>query len=99
MIDFIRPDTFDLAYSVLTFLHIENKEKALAQIYSSLRKGGVLVLSVSRDEDWLEYGDRRIQLYPASLEAYIRLFEAAGFRIESVQETEGNAATIIKGCK
>ncbi|KGE16819.1 class I SAM-dependent methyltransferase [Paenibacillus wynnii] len=96
---FIRPNTFDAAYSVLTFLHIEDKEKALFNIYSSLKNNGTIVLSVSKDEEWLECNDRKIKLYPIKVEEYIHLLQLVGFEIESIQETESKYATIIKGKK
>ncbi|MDQ0193282.1 class I SAM-dependent methyltransferase [Paenibacillus wynnii] len=96
---FIRPNTFDVAYSVLTFLHIEDKTKALLNIYSSLKNNGTIVLSVSNDEEWLECNDRFIKLYPIEVEEYIHLLQLVGFQIESIQETESKYATIIKGMK
>ncbi|GGH27279.1 class I SAM-dependent DNA methyltransferase [Paenibacillus segetis] len=96
---FVRPNTFDVAYSVLTFLHIEDKEQALLNIYNSLNDHGVFILSVSKDDEWLECNGRRTKLYPISVEEYIHLFQAVGFTIESVQETESKYATIIKGVK
>lgn len=97
--DFIRPGTFDLAYSVLTFSHIENKEKALYNIHNSLKDNGLFVLSVSKDDEWLDYGSRKIELYPVELDEYIRLFQSTGFHIQSIQETECKYATIIIGEK
>ncbi|MCG7406553.1 class I SAM-dependent methyltransferase [Paenibacillus sp. ACRRX] len=85
--------------SVLTFLHIEDKEKALSNIYLLLKNNGSFVLSVSKDNEWFECGDRKIKLYPIGLEEYIRLFKSVGFQIESIQETESKFATIIKGKK
>jgi SAM-dependent methyltransferase len=97
--DFIRPGTFDLAYSVLTFLHIEDKEKALHNIYNSLKENGLFVLSVSKDDEWFDYGSRKIKLYPIELDEYVRLFLSTGFQIQSIQETESKYATIIIGKK
>lgn len=99
IVKFQRPNTFDLAYSVLTFLHIEDKKQAFDNIYNSLKNEGTFVLSVSKDDDWFIFNDRKVQLYPLSVEEYIRLLELTGFRIESVQETESKYATIIKGIK
>ncbi|MCL6603643.1 MAG: class I SAM-dependent methyltransferase [Paenibacillus sp.] len=96
---FTRPNTFDAAYSVLTFLHIEDKEKALFNIHNSLKENGTFVLSVSKDDEWLECNDRKIKLYPIGLEEYIHLFQSVDFQIESIQETESKYATIIKGRK
>lgn len=97
--EFTRPNTFDIAYSVLTFLHMEDKEKALRNIHLSLKDQGAFVLSVSRDEEWLVYGSRKIQLYPLKVDEYICLFHSIGFHIESVKETESSFATIMKGIK
>lgn len=97
--DFIRPSTFDLAYSVLTFLHIEDKEKALRNIYNSLKNNGSFVLSVSKDDEWFDYGSRKIKLYPIELDEYVRLFQSTGFQIQLIQETESKYATIIEGKK
>ncbi|SYX83005.1 class I SAM-dependent methyltransferase [Paenibacillus alvei] len=97
--DFIRPDTFDLAYSVLTFMHIEDKEQAFRNIYASLKFGGYLILSVSKDSEWFEFNDRKLQLYPASVDMYRRLYEKTGFLLEMVEETESKYATLMKGRK
>lgn len=95
--DFIRPET--LAYSVLTFMHIEDKEQAFRNIYASLKLGGYLILSVSKDSEWFEYNGRKLQLYPASVDMYRQLYEQTGFLLEMVEETESKYATIMKGKK
>ncbi|MDQ0088556.1 SAM-dependent methyltransferase [Paenibacillus anaericanus] len=99
IINYNRPNTFDLAYCVLTFLHIEDKKKALSNIYNALKDEGTFVLSVSNDDEWIECGDRKIKLYPAGIEEYVRLFQLTGFQIQSIQETESKYATIITGKK
>ena len=43
---FIRDESFDVAYSVLTFMHIEKKQRALANLVGSLKAGRRLVLSI-----------------------------------------------------
>ncbi|GIO40777.1 class I SAM-dependent methyltransferase [Paenibacillus apis] len=99
IVSFNRPNTFDLAYSVLTFLHIEDKKKAFDNIYNSLKINGIFVLSISKDDDWFEFTDRKIQLYPNNLDEYLHLYESVGFQVESINETESKYATIIKGIK
>ncbi|MEA3265895.1 MAG: class I SAM-dependent methyltransferase [Candidatus Fermentibacteria bacterium] len=44
--EFRRNLSFDLAYSVLTFMHVEDKPAALENIVASLRPGGSIVLSI-----------------------------------------------------
>ncbi|WP_339315693.1 methyltransferase domain-containing protein [Paenibacillus sp. FSL R10-2734] len=97
--EFVRPNTFDAAYSVLTFLHIEDKEQALNNIYTSLLPNGTFLLSVSKDEEWFYFNDRRIKLYPADVDEYIRLFNKTGFHIEWVKETKSRTATLIHAIK
>ena len=63
---------------MLTFLHIEDKEKALRNIHLSLKDQGAFILSVIRDEEWLVYGSRKIQLYPLKVDEYI--FHGGGRR-------------------
>lgn len=97
--DFVRPNAFNVAYSVLTFLHIEDKEQALRNIHVSLIHNGTFLLSVSRDEEWFEFSDRKVKLYPVEVDEYIKLFNRTGFQVEWIKETESQYATLIKGTK
>ncbi|ADL52684.1 class I SAM-dependent DNA methyltransferase [Clostridium cellulovorans] len=99
ILTFIRPNQFDIIYSVLTFLHIEDKALALKNIYSSLKKEGYFILSISKDDNWLDYGRRKVKLYPESKEYYIELLKATGFIIELCEETFSGFATIVKSRK
>ncbi|MCG7406519.1 methyltransferase domain-containing protein [Paenibacillus sp. ACRRX] len=83
--DFIPTDTFDLTCSVLTSLHIEEKEKALRIIFHSLEDNRLFVLSVSKDDDWFDYGSRKVKLHPIELEEYVCIFLSTGFQIQSLQ--------------
>jgi len=73
--DFSRENYYDVAYSVLTFMHIENKEKALANIVSSLKPCGNIVLSISRQPEWFDYGSRKVKLFPKEPEYYIKILK------------------------
>ena len=68
---FVRPAAYDAAYSVLTLMHIEDKKRALQNMVTSLRPGGVIVISVDHGDPWLDFGDRRVRLYPAAVDAYV----------------------------
>ncbi|MGB4716346.1 MAG: class I SAM-dependent methyltransferase, partial [Bacillota bacterium] len=46
-------ERFDVAYSVLTFMHIERKRAALANIVEALYPHGILVLSLSNEGECL----------------------------------------------
>ena len=96
---FLRQSKFDIIYSVLTFLHIEDKELVLKNIFISLKSGGHFVLSISKDDYWLDYGSRKVRLFPQNKEYYIKLLHKVGFKIVFNEDTESGFATIIKAKK
>ena len=79
--DFNRTNYYDVVYSVLTFMHIENKEKALTNISNSLKPYGNVVLSISRQPDWIDYGNRKIKLFPKDPDYYIEILKKLNFEI------------------
>ena len=81
--DFCQPETFDVACSVLTFMHIENKPKALRNIVTSLRAGGHLVLSIDHAGDWLDFGNRRVELHPAVAKEYVAWLRDLGCYVDN----------------
>jgi len=68
--DFVRRSAFDIAYSVLTFMHIEDKPTALKSVAGSLKTGGRIVLSVAEEGEWLDYGSRKVRLHYAPPHEY-----------------------------
>lgn len=89
--DFMAWDTaqrFDVVYSSLTFLHIADKRGAAERIARLLRPGGRAVISLDKSlETALDYGTRRLIVYPddpAVLAAHLRV---AGLTVLPVQET------------
>jgi SAM-dependent methyltransferase len=112
--DFRRDEGFDVAYSVLTFMHVENKEKALRNIVASLRPGGAVVLSIDRESDLLNFQEWAVRLYPWPPEQYAAALEQIGCDvsepvplIDSLIRPDGKAsdtygervATLIRGTK
>ncbi|MGC9347194.1 MAG: class I SAM-dependent methyltransferase [Anaerolineae bacterium] len=79
---FTRPQAYDVAYSVLTFMHVADKARALANIVTALRPGGSVVLSIDQASPWLEFGNRRVKLYPIAPDAYTRWLTRLGCRVE-----------------
>lgn len=56
---------FDVVYSSLTFMHIEDKRKCINKISSLLNLNGVFVLSIDKNQSkYIEYEDRKIEIYP-----------------------------------
>jgi SAM-dependent methyltransferase/GNAT superfamily N-acetyltransferase len=82
-------ESFEVIYSSLTFMHIKDKRAAIRKTADLLNTGGLFVLSVSKSQDRiLEYGDRKIEIYPDTLEQIIALFADSGLTIEKQFETE-----------
>ena len=60
--------SFDVVYSSLTFMHIKNKKGVIDKISHLLTQGGRFVLSVDKSQNTvLEYGSRKITVYPDSV--------------------------------
>ena len=76
--DFVRPESFDSAYSVLTMMHVQDKQKALQNFVDSLRPGGHLVLSIDNASDSLDFGNRTVTLYPWAPERYAQVLSSIG---------------------
>lgn len=112
--EFSRPDSYDAAYSVLTFMHVQDKQKALQNIVASLRPGGHVVLSISRESDTLDFGDYLVALHPWQPEQYADALARLGCEVADLipltdtwiersgkrSDTYGEAiATLVKATK
>ena len=93
------PDAFDVAYSVLTFMHVEDKATALAHIVEALRPGGRVVLSLAATGEWLDYGSRRVRLYPNEVGEAAAHLAGLGCRVAPemplVDEGGAHVATLV----
>lgn len=59
--------TFDVVYSSLTFMHIEEKQKVINKVAAMLRYGGRFVLSIDKNQDgFIDIGTREIAIFPDS---------------------------------
>lgn len=88
------PGKFDVIYSSLTFLHIEDKTAAMASLASHLEPGGRIVLSLdkTRTED-IEYIDRLVPVFPDNP---VRLKKAsAGTALKFAKRIEKEKATLL----
>ncbi|QVK19054.1 class I SAM-dependent methyltransferase [Mycoplasmatota bacterium] len=93
-------NTYDVVYSVLTFIHIKDKERALRNMVNSLKKGGIIVISLTNNpSDYLDYCSRIVKLYPENIEFYLKILNEIGCNIKMIKETENKFATIIKAVK
>lgn len=59
------PDKFDVIYSSLTFMHIQDKQSAITKISSLLNTGGTFLLSIDKKpSDFIDMGTRKLKIYP-----------------------------------
>lgn len=94
--EFSQP--FDVIYSSLTFMHIAQKQEAVAKIASLLSPGGRAVLSLDKNQaEWIDYGTRRVRVYlddPQRIAAYM---SAVGLNVLPGVETEfAHIVTAVK---
>ena len=70
-------------------MHIEDKKFAVEKTYELLNLGGRFLLSIDKNRQTeIDFGTRRIRVYPDIPETTEALFADAGFEIESRWETE-----------
>lgn len=79
-------ETYDVIYSSLTLMHFEDKHPFLRKAASLLRPGGILVLSLDKNQnEILDMGTRRLRIYPDTPERIIPLLEE--LRLNKIMET------------
>lgn len=67
--------SFDVIYSSLTFMHIEEKQTAINKVVALLKDSGKFVLSIDKNRDgFIDTGTRKITVFPdtpAEIKSYI----------------------------
>ena len=90
--DFMTYDfgvTFDVIYSSLTFMHIRDKQKCVNKIHSLLNPKGHFILSIDKNQNkYIEYGDRKIEIYPDNLSNTKTYIINSGLTLLDCIETE-----------
>ena len=99
--DFMTYDfntSFDVIYSSLTFMHIKEKQKSINKVYSLLNSKGYFVLSIDKNQsEYIDYGERKIKVYPDSPDNTKEYFINSGLTLLDCIETE--FAYILVGLK
>lgn len=81
--------SFDIIYSSLTFMHIKEKQAAIEKAARLLNDYGRFVLSIEKSQaTLLEYGNRKIEIYPDKPDRILKYMEAAGLKNIKQKETE-----------
>ncbi len=90
--DFIEYEfshSFDLIYSSLTFMHIEDKHSAISKIASLLKANSRAVISLDKSQDeFIDMGEFKTKIYPDNPECIKQLFEEYKFKNIKITETE-----------
>lgn len=80
---------FDVIYSSLTFMHIEEKQTAINKVAALLKDGGKFVLSIDKNQsEYIDTGTRKIKIYSDNVEKMAEYIRAAGFTILNRHDTE-----------
>ena len=88
-ITYIFNNKFDVIYSSLTFMHFKDKEEVINKISNLLVDCGLLCLSIDKNqENYILYGDIKIEIYPDNLDNIINLLKNNSMKIDKILETE-----------
>jgi ubiquinone/menaquinone biosynthesis C-methylase UbiE len=100
---FSLEEKFDVIYSALTFMHIEDKANAILNISRILSENGVMIISFFNVVDeYLDFWPHKVKLYPNDVNEIIQEIENQTCEIEVVKELKENGsllATVIKARK
>ncbi len=81
--------TFDVIYASLVFLHLKEKRQALEKVFSLLNQGGIFALSIDKNQsDVLDFGARRLYVYPDDPDKTRALLYEVGFIIAEEKDVE-----------
>ena len=102
--DFLTLDishSFDVIYSSLTFMHVEEKQKAINKAAALLKDGGKFVLSIDKNQDvFIDTGTRKITVFPDTPEKMKTYIANSGlFLIEHYETEFAHIFVAKKECK
>ena len=81
--------TFDVVYSSLTFMHIEDKQRAVNKIAGLLNDAGRFVLSIDKNpSEFIDIGTRKIRIFPDTTVEMAECIRTAGLTILNQYDTE-----------
>lgn len=88
-------EQFDVIYSSLTFMHIEDKASAIQKIASLLNTDGLFVLSIDKNQNnFIDMGTRQVKIYPDNPADICHFIANANLELTDQFETE-NAHVIV----
>jgi len=95
---YLFTERFDVIYSSLTFMHINNKLSAIQKIASLLNDEGLFVLSIDKNQNkYIDMGTRKIKIYPDNPKnIYSYMLKA---KLEPIELFETESAYVTVGKK
>ena len=88
---------FDVIYSSLTFMHINDKLSAIKKVSSLLNDSGLFVLSIDKNQsEFIDMGDRKIKIYPDNPNNIRNDIFTSNLEIINDFETEHAYVTVAK---
>ena len=94
-IDYQFIETFDVIYSSLTMMHFKDKRLVIGKVFTLLNNNGLFCLSIDKNQsEWLDMGNRKIQVYPDTPEKTLTLAEQVGLKTKKIVEIE-NAYLLV----
>ena len=80
---------FDVIYSSLTFMHIQNKQSAIAKISSLLNTDGNFLLSIDKNpSDFIDTGASKLKIYPDAPAEILSCLNSADLTLTDRCETD-----------
>lgn len=80
---------FDVIYSSLTFMHIENKQDAINKVAAMLNDNGIFALSIDKNQDKvIDMGNYKVNIYPDNPKNIEKYVNDSGLNIITKYETE-----------
>ena len=80
---------FDVIYSSLTFMHIENKQTAIDKVASLLCVNGLFLLSIDKNQQkYIDIGVNKIEVFPDSSQDIAEYLKKANLILIEQYETE-----------
>ena len=80
---------FDVIYSSLTFMHIEDKQRAINKVATLLKNSGKFVLLSDKNQsEYIDTGTRKIKVYPDKKDKTVEYIKSAGLNIINQYDTE-----------
>ena len=81
--------TYDVVYSSLTFMHIEDKQRAVNRIAELMNPAGRFVLSIDKNpSEFIDTGIRKVKIYPDTAEIITECIKNAGLSLLKQFDTE-----------